>query len=88
MSAAAARVIETEAPVNEKRDDVLIHVRFMPSGAVFTIDGVPETMKADAWHKALQIAASQYYQALAGGRGFYRIPRATYTSILEAQASA
>jgi hypothetical protein len=84
---ATARLVQTEAPANEKPDEVLIHVRFSPSGDVFTIDQLPQNMKANDWHKSLMMGAPQHYQTLAGGRGFYRIPRATYQSIL-AQASA
>lgn len=85
MSATARRV-ETDAPATETPDEVLIHVRFSPNGDVFTIDKLPENMKANAWHNCLLTGASQHYRTFAGGRGFYRIPRATYQSILEQAA--
>jgi hypothetical protein len=77
---ALAKVVEPEVEIEEK--PVLIHVRFMPSGDIFTIDAVPEKMMAKAWLQKLQTGAPQYYQTLAGGRGFFRIPRATYEQIM------
>jgi hypothetical protein len=79
---ALAKVVGSEAQSDEKPDNVLIHVRFMPSGEIFTIDALPEHVEPKVWYEHLLMGASQYYQTLAGGRGFFRIPRASYESLL------
>lgn len=82
MSALARRVefTEVEAPA-KAADDVLIHVRFSPNAEVFTIDRCPEGVAPKAWFERLYLNASPYYQALANGRGFFRIPREAFEAI-------
>lgn len=67
--------------VEEKPEEVLIHVRYLPNADIFSIDARPEQLSASEWFKRLSAAAPQHYQALAGGRGFFRIPRQTFDAI-------
>ena len=66
----------------EKPDEVLVHVRFHPNAEVFSIDGRPEHLSPRDWFHRLCEAAPEHYQVLAGGRGFFRIPRSRFDSIL------
>lgn len=62
-------------------DEVLVHVRFLPNAEIFSIDEKPENLSAKEWFNRLLGAASPHYQVLAGGRGFFRIPRASFEAI-------
>lgn len=73
-----------EAPAaveEEKPDEVLVHVRFHPNAEIFSIDARPDHLSPRDWHRRLCEAAPQHYQALAGGRGFFRIPRSSFEAI-------
>ncbi|MFG1478626.1 hypothetical protein V5F53_08135 [Xanthobacter sp. V4C-4] len=70
-----------KAVVSEPTDEVLIHVRFQPNADVWTIDGCPEGVSPKAWYERLLAGASVHYQALSNGRGFFRIPAATFAGI-------
>lgn len=74
MAAPAVRV----EPVAE---DVLIHVRFQPNAEIFTIDRLPGNLTPKVWFNRLTEAASSHYRVLAGGRGFFRIPRSLFDTI-------
>ena len=76
-----ARLKPPSAPNEEKADEVLVHVRFHPNAEISTIDARPEHLSSQEWFKRLTEAASQHYQVLAGGRGFFRIPRSTFEAI-------
>ncbi|HEY8337186.1 MAG TPA: hypothetical protein VIQ05_25600 [Tardiphaga sp.] len=78
---ALAKVQVQTAPTNDASNDVLIHVRFKPDADVFTIDARPDNVEPRDWFNRLYAAASQHYQVLAGGRGFFRIPRDTFQAI-------
>jgi len=65
-----------------KEEGVLIHVRFHPNSEVNTIDCCPENISKQDWYCRLRNAAGQNYQALAGGRGFFRIERLAFEAIL------
>jgi hypothetical protein len=78
---ALAKVPAPAAVVEPSTAEVLIHVRFLPSAEIFSIDGRPEHLPPRVWLDRLLEAASMHYQALAGGRGFFRIPRATFDAI-------
>ncbi|MFG1419059.1 hypothetical protein V5F38_12270 [Xanthobacter sp. V0B-10] len=67
--------------VAQTAEDVLIHVRFQPNAEVWTIDNCPEGVSPKAWYERLLAGAASYYQALANGRGFFRIPAATFAGI-------
>jgi hypothetical protein len=78
MSALAKRAIHV---VETKEPEVLIHLRFNPSGDVTTIGEKPENLSVFAWYTLLCDGAYNYYRALAGGRGFFRIPQSTFDAI-------
>lgn len=80
MSATLKLVVPTE--VSTKSDDVIVHLRFAPNAEIISIDALPEHMKPQAWFDRLHAGASQHYQTRAGGRGFFRLPRAKYDSLL------
>lgn len=82
MSATARLALVPTAASIEKPEEVLIHVRFYPNAEIATIDACPDQMSRQAWFERLCGAATQHYQTLAGGRGFFRIPRSTFDSIL------
>jgi hypothetical protein len=58
-----------------KQVECLIHVRFNPDGTVAEIGERPQAVKAQAWFKYLSQNTLNRYQALAGGRGLFRLPR-------------
>jgi hypothetical protein len=55
--------------------EVIIHVRFSPSGAVTDIGSRPDAVTSQKWFEYLSGKAGESYQPLAGGRGVFRIPR-------------
>jgi hypothetical protein len=79
MSALAKRAVRIAAEAKEP--DVLIHLRFNPSGDVTVIDERPRHLSVYEWYKRLREGASDHYMALAGGRGFFRIPKSTFDAI-------
>jgi hypothetical protein len=54
-------------------DQVMIHVRFTPDGAVREISARPQTLSAQDWFNRLSVEAASAYQALSGGRGLFRL---------------
>lgn len=82
---ALTKIAETEAL--PQPDNVLIHVRFLPSAEIFSIDAQPQDMSARDWFNTLYMGAPQHYQTLAGGRGFFRIPRLAYESLRSQNAA-
>ena len=68
-------------------DCVLIHVRFLPSADIFSIDARPDGVSARDWFERLYMGVPQHYQTLAGGRGFFRIPRLTFEALLTQKAA-
>ena len=54
---------------------VLIHVRFAPNGAVVEISERPAALSPQQWFDFLSGAAADVYQALAGGRGVFRLTK-------------
>jgi hypothetical protein len=80
MSTQAALVPSEQAET--RASDVLIHVRFTPSADIFFIDAVPAHSSPKQWLNRLLAGASDYYQTLAGGRGFFRIPRDRFDAII------
>lgn len=80
MSAVAKLAVPSKE-TESKADDVLIHVRYTPSAEIFFIDAKPADLSAREWLNLLLEGASNYYQTLAGGRGFFRIPRDVFNAI-------
>lgn len=64
------------------REEVLIHVRHFANGSVMFIDRCPATLTAQQWRDYLLTEAGAYYQAFAGARGFFRLPRAVFDNLV------
>ncbi|MEC4591722.1 MULTISPECIES: hypothetical protein [Nitrospirillum] len=62
-------------------ETVMIHVRFAPDGTVTEIGERPAAVPAQAWFNLLSLKATGPYQALAGGRGVFRLPRSEIESL-------
>jgi len=52
---------------------ILIHARFSPDGSVVEISERPTSLTPQDWFNYLADHAGTTYQALAGGRGIYRL---------------
>ncbi|MEW6132096.1 MAG: hypothetical protein AB1591_02875 [Pseudomonadota bacterium] len=68
------------------KDEVMIHVRFAPNGAVTEIGERPGELSAQEWFNLLSRASRDNYQTLSGGRAIFRLPRAEVEQ-LKASAS-
>jgi hypothetical protein len=79
MNAQALRVVREVTEAAEP--EVLIHVRFHPNADVATIGEQPGHLKPQAWFNLLCAGALSHYRGLAGGRGFFRIPKSTFNAI-------
>lgn len=51
----------------------MIHVRFNPAGSVVEIGERPQALSPQDWFNELSDKAGARYQALAGGRGVFRL---------------
>jgi hypothetical protein len=51
----------------------MIHVRFTPAGEVAEIGERPQPLSPQGWFNELSDKAGAHYQALAGGRGVFRL---------------
>jgi len=71
----------SDVAANAAEDNVLVHVRFNPNGSIFSIGEKPASLGDQQWYERLLAGASACYQTLAGGRGFFRIPRSTFDTI-------
>lgn len=58
-----------------ENQNVMIHVRFAPDGSVTEIGERPEGSSPQDWFNLLSYKAASDYQALAGGRGVFRLTR-------------
>ncbi|MGY6217634.1 hypothetical protein ACW73L_20950 [Methylolobus aquaticus] len=67
--------------------ECVVHVRFNNDGTVMEIGECPEALTPNAWFKLLSRKTLNCYQALAGGRGLFRLPR-TEVDTLKAAAIA
>ena len=65
--------------------NVMIHARFAPNGTVVEIGERPAALTPQDWFNFLSDNAGANYQALAGGRGLFRLTR-TETEALKASA--
>lgn len=66
---------KTMASTETPKIESLIHVRFNPNGTVMEIGDRPQGVDAQAWFNYLSQNTANRYQALAGGRGLFRLPR-------------
>ncbi|MGA8172651.1 MAG: hypothetical protein WB816_17710 [Methylocystis sp.] len=57
-------------------DIVNLHVRFAPNGTVSEVSERPAEISPQAWFDWVSLNSFESYQALSGGRGLFRIPRA------------
>ncbi len=62
-------------------DKVIIHVRFTPNGSVSEIGERPAERTPQQWFDFLSLNAGDHYQALAGGRGVFRLIRGQVDSL-------
>ena len=60
---------------------VIIHVRFAPDGSVVEIGERPTGLTPQDWFNRLSENAGTHYQAFAGGRGVFRITRASIDAL-------
>lgn len=70
----------------ERIDEVIIHVRFLPNGLVNTIDKCPEGVSHQDWFYRWCYGAPQHYQVFAGGRSVFRMQRSHFEVILSQNA--
>jgi hypothetical protein len=66
--------------------NVLVHVRFAPNGTVVEISERPAPLSPQEWFNFLSDKAANAYQALAGGRGVFRLTR-TVVDVLKAESA-
>jgi hypothetical protein len=64
-----------------ENQNVLIHARFAPNGAVVEISERPAALSPQQWFNYLSDKAGNAYQALAGGRGIFRLTRAAVDAL-------
>jgi hypothetical protein len=76
------KLVHSENAAGPAVDDVLIHVRHLPNGQVMTIDRQPPQLTAQEWRDQLLAEAPQYYQTFANARGFFRLPRNVYDTLI------
>ncbi len=68
---------------------VIIHARFAPNGTVVEISERPDALTPQDWFDFLSDKAGNAYQALAGGRGVFRLTKAEAEALkLEAAPAA
>lgn len=71
-------VEEANLPVSSApaEEVAMVLVRFHPDSRIWEIGERPESLDKEEWYKLLCERAGDKYQTRAGGRGFFRIPRA------------
>lgn len=67
--------------------ECLIHLRFNPDGTVAEIGERPSGSTPQQWFTLLSHSTLNRYQALAGGRGLFRLPKAEVDK-LKAEAAS
>ncbi|MDA9424387.1 hypothetical protein XH97_20040 [Bradyrhizobium sp. CCBAU 53380] len=55
--------------------EIIIHVRFAPSGRVIQISERPAKLTPDQWFDVLNARACSAYRPLTRGRGIFRLSR-------------
>jgi len=75
---------ETKAAAPYHADsEIIIDVRFYPTGRVNTINQRPVNVDPQDWFDRLCKRFPTDYRALAGGRGTFRIPSDRFTSMMQ-----
>ncbi|QRG07578.1 hypothetical protein EZH22_04045 [Xanthobacter dioxanivorans] len=70
-------------------EKVIIHARFAPNGTIVEISERPAGLDPQDWFNFLSYRAADTYQALAGGRGVFRLDRASVDALkVESAAKA
>jgi hypothetical protein len=69
------------------RSESVIHVRFFPDGTIAEIGERPSAVEAQKWFKYLVKHTQNSFQALSGGRGLFRLPRAEVDALKAACAA-
>jgi len=77
-----ATISEPTVALDSQSSDVMVHVRFWPSAEIFTIDAKPESLSPREWYEKLYMGYTQYYHTRANGRGFFRIPRPVFDTLM------
>lgn len=62
-------------------DKIVVHVRFAPDGTVTEIGERPSGLDAQQWFNRLSDKAGNAFQALSGGRGFFRLGAEEITAL-------
>ena len=68
------------------QQSVIIHVRFAPNGTVVEIGERPGGLTPQEWFNLLS-ERTDAYQALAGGRGIFRLTRAVVDALKQETAA-
>jgi len=71
-----------------EQEKVIIHTRFAPNGTVVEISERPAALTPQDWFNFLSEKAGEAYQALAGGRGVFRLSRGEVDALKQATAKA
>lgn len=69
-----------------QEEKVIIHARFAPNGTVVEISERPAALTPQDWFNFLNEKAADAYQALAGGRGVFRLCRADVDALKQETA--
>jgi hypothetical protein len=69
------------------QQNVIIHARFAPNGTVVEISERPSGLTPQEWFNVLS-EKTDAYQALAGGRGIFRLTRAVIDALKQETAAA
>jgi hypothetical protein len=64
-----------------ENNQVMIHVRFAPNGAVTEISECPAGASPQKWFDHLSRSTANCYASLSGGRGLYRVSREQVESL-------
>lgn len=68
--------------------EVMIHVRFAPDGVVVEIGERPGAASPQSWFDYLTARVGESFQPLSGGRGLFRVERATVDAFKAALTAA
>jgi hypothetical protein len=76
-------------PATGKRDEELVWVYFWPNGGIAKIDHKPEQLSPYDWFTIMNEEAALVYTPLTQtSRGYWRLPRQKFASILARGAAA